>query len=145
MAIEYIVVHKENDYHSAFPDIIRLQNGSLMVVFRQALVRPGDGVVGDRNEQLTHQHLDTGSRIALVRSTDDGGTWSPNSHTVVDASDGSQDLNLAMISQLPCGELVINNHRWLMIPAEQREQVTTLESATVGFVPPATPLWRGGV
>ena len=126
MAIEHIVVHKENDYHSAFPDIIRLQNGSLMVVFRQAPVRPGDGVVGDRNEKLTHEHLDAGSRIALVRSTDDGRTWNPNSHTVVDASDGSQDLNLAMISQLPCGELVVNNHRWFMVPKGQREQVTTL-------------------
>ena len=79
MAIEHIVVHKENDYHSAFPDIIRLQNGSLMVVFRQAWVRPGDGVVGDRNEKLTHEHLDPDSRIALVRSTDDGATWSPDS------------------------------------------------------------------
>ena len=126
MAIEHIVVHKETDYHSAFPDILRLHNGSLMVVFRQAPVRPGDGVVGDRNEKLIHEHLDSGSRIALVRSTDDGRTWNPNSHTVVDASDGSQDLNLAMISQLPCGELVINNHRWFMIPTEQRERVTTL-------------------
>ena len=57
-----------------------------------------------------------------MRSTDDGRTWNPDSHSVVNASDGSQDLNLAMISQLPCGELVINNHRWLMIPAEQRER-----------------------
>ena len=46
MTVEHIVVHKENDYHSAFPDIIRLQNGSLVAVFRQAPVRPGDGVVG---------------------------------------------------------------------------------------------------
>ena len=74
MAIEHIVVHKENDYHSAFPDIIRLPNGSLIVVFRQVPVRPGDGVVGDRNEKLTHEHLDLDSRITLVRSTDDGWT-----------------------------------------------------------------------
>ena len=126
MTVEQIVVHKENDYHSAFPDIIRLQNGSLVTVFRQAPVRLGNGVVGDRSEKLAHEHLDTGSRIALVRSTDDGRTWNPNNHTVVDASDGSQDLNLAMISQLPCGELVINNHRWFMIPTEQRERATTL-------------------
>ena len=88
MTVEHIVVHKENDYHSAFPDIIRLQNGSLVAVFRQAPVRPGDGVVGERHEKLTHEHLDTGSRIALVRSTDDGRTWNPDSHTVVNASDG---------------------------------------------------------
>ena len=42
------MVHKENDYHSAFPDIIRLQNGSLVAVFRQAPVRPGE--VGGRHE-----------------------------------------------------------------------------------------------
>ena len=64
MIVEHIVVHKENDYHSAFPDIIRLQNGSLVTVFRQAPVRPGDGVVGDRNEKLAHEHLDANSRIA---------------------------------------------------------------------------------
>ena len=86
MAIEHIVIHKENDYQSAFPDIIRLQNGSLMVVFSPSAGpsgRWGSWETAMRNSPM--KHLDADSRIALVRSTDDGETWSPNSHTVVDA------------------------------------------------------------
>jgi len=86
-----------------------------MTVFRQAPVRARNGEVGYGNENLTHEPVDTGSRIVMLCSTDDGKTWNRDSRVVVDASNGSQNLNLAMFSQTPCGELVINNFRWSMI------------------------------
>ena len=112
MRFEHIVLHKGTDYHSAFPEIIRLQNGDLVAVFRQAPVREGTGVQGERNARVSHFHADPGSRIVVVRSTDDGLTWDNDSLVVVDPPDGVQDHNLAMVSQVSSGELIVNNHRW---------------------------------
>ena len=127
MAIEHITVYKGTDYHSAFPDIIRLRNGDLVCVFRQAPVRPGTGIAGDSHGTLTHHHEDPMSRIALVRSTDDGRTWDPESHVVIDASDGNTDLNLAMVSEMSTGELVVNAMRLQQNLPD--EQVTEMQSS----------------
>ena len=87
MTIEHTVTYKGTDYHSAFPDIIRLQNGDLITIFRQVPLLPGTGVSGDPHEKLLHHHEDPLSRTVLVRSTDDGRTWDPASHMIVDALD----------------------------------------------------------
>jgi hypothetical protein len=79
MDFDNIVVYKGTDYHSSFPHIVRLKGGDLVVVFRQARVRPGTGDAGIRNERVTHNHIDPDSRIALVRATDDGLTREPDS------------------------------------------------------------------
>ena len=110
--MENIVVHKGTEYHSAFPEIIRLNTGDLVAVFRQAPFRPPRKDRGPLDSKLGHHHVDDGSRIAMVRSTDDGATWDPATHSVVDAADGSNDLNMAMISQVSSGDLIVNNHRW---------------------------------
>ena len=110
--MEHIVVHKDTAYHSAFPHVIRLRNGDLVCIFRQSRFRQGYPDGEARDQSLAHYHLDPDSRIALVRSTDDGRTWDPDSFTVVDASDGSRDLNMGMIAELPSGELLVNNHDW---------------------------------
>ena len=110
--MEHIVVHKDTAYHSAFPHVIRLRNGDLACIFRQSRFRQGFPNGEARDQSLAHYHLDPDSRIALVRSTDDGRTWDPDSFVVVDASDGSQDLNMGMIAELPSGELLVNNHDW---------------------------------
>ena len=129
MAIDHIVVHKGTDYHSAFPHVIRLRNGDLLSVFREAPARPGTGVAGEPYDKFTHHHADPDSRIALVRSSDDGRTWDSDTHVVIDVSDGSQDLNMAMVSQLTSGELVVNNHRWSM--EQTADQVAAIETDRV--------------
>jgi hypothetical protein len=120
MDFEHIAIYKGADYHSAFPHIIRLQDGELVVVFRQARTRSGSAEPGDRNEDVTHSHIDAVSLISLVRSTNDGKTWDPDSLVVIDSSDGASDLNMAMISELPSGELVVNNHRWFVDRTEEQ-------------------------
>lgn len=108
--MEHITMYKGTDFHSAFPEVIRLQNGDLLTVFRQAPVRPPNEHEGLRNAVHVHHHQDPGSRTVLVRSTDDGETWDPDSHTIVD-SGGDQDLNLAMIAQVSSGQVIVNNMR----------------------------------
>ena len=121
MDLEHIVVHKGMDYHCAFPETIRLQNGDLITAFREVPFAPADpdhrGVgaedidMGPQHPQMAHHHRHPQSRTALVRSTDDGLTWDPASRIVIDASDGTQDLNLGTIAQVSSGELVFNNMR----------------------------------
>ena len=61
-------LNKGTDYHSSFPDIGRIANGDLAVVFREALARPGNGDPEDKwNERRTHYHAD---REIVIR--DDG-------------------------------------------------------------------------
>ncbi len=110
--MEHIVLHKNSEYHSAFPHIIRLQNNELVCIFRQAILRKGYVGAEAHDSPLAHYHLDPESRIALVRSTDGGISWDPGSLVIVDESDGNQDLNMGMISQLSSGELLVNNHNW---------------------------------
>ena len=121
MSIEHIVVHKGTDYHCAFPETIRLQNTDLITAFREVPFAPADpdhrGVgaedidMGPQHPQMAHHHRHPQSRAALVRSTDGGLTWDPASRIVIDASDGTQDLNLGTIAQVSSGELVFNNMR----------------------------------
>lgn len=118
--MEHIVVHKDTAFHSTFPHLIRLRNGELVCIFRQARFRQGyaDGEARDRS--LAHYYLDPDSRIALVRSTDDEWTWDPDSFVVIDASDGGRDLNMGMIAELPSGELMVNNHGWFTGLSEEQ-------------------------
>ena len=111
MDFQHVIVHKGTDYHSAFPEVTGLQNGDLVAVFRQAPVRPGSGVHGEPDARVSHFHEDTGSRIALVRSKDDGLTWDQSSFVVVDPVDTTQDRNVAMVAQASSGELIVNGMR----------------------------------
>ena len=115
--MEHIVVHKDGEYHSAFPHIVRLQDGDLVVAFRQSPIR----------EEMVHRHLDPESRIVLVRSSDDGKTWDPDSRVIIDASDGAHDINMVRITQLSSGELIANNHRWVVIPEGDEARLEGLE------------------
>ena len=115
MALEHLVVHKSSDYLCAFPDIIRLHNGDLVTVFRESAIHPPNrNPERPQDAKITHHHVITGSRVALVRSTDDGYTWDPASRSVVDPGNDSQDLNMPLISQLTSGELIVVNHRWFV-------------------------------
>ena len=50
----------------------------------------------------------------LRRSSKIGGgfRWDPDSLVVIDSSDGTRDLNMGMIAELPSGQLLVNNHGW---------------------------------
>jgi len=52
--------------YQAFPDVCRLQNGDLLCVF----------YAGYAHVSLPNQDFPKGGRICMVRSTDDGKTWS---------------------------------------------------------------------
>lgn len=80
--------------YEAFPDVCRLSDGRLMVVFYA-----GYGHVALPNEQLP-----LGGRISYVTSDDDGRTWSAP-QTLYDGPNDDRDPSLV---QLPSGRLLCN-------------------------------------
>ncbi len=118
MDIIHITVHKSAERHGAFPSVIKLSNGNLVVVFREAPIR--------EERVHTHWHVGPESSMALVRSEDGGRTWDSSSKIVIDASSGTHDVNLAAITELS-GELVINYHRFLIIPTSEESRMKELE------------------
>ena len=116
MDIKHIVIYKGTDHHSAFPEVIRLQNGELLTVFRQAPVRAGTGVHRERNAKVTHFHQDTSSRAALVRSLDDGDTWDPTSFVIVPLIVGGKAQGQVKQGRfIRCKSGTLNSNMWLSI------------------------------
>src|SRR4030095_14217516 len=64
-----VVVYSDDKFYSSFPSIVRRPDGELIVAFRRAPERRAFGESGTT-------HTDANSYLMLVRSTDDGQTWS---------------------------------------------------------------------
>ena len=135
MDITHITVHKSGERHSAFPNIIKLSNGDLVVVFREAPIR--------EERVHTHWHADPESRVALVRSEDGGRTWDASDKVVIYASTGD-DTDPGPMTELS-GELVSTGGRWSFILNSEKSEVKELESKR--FVIPRPPIgwavWDG--
>src|SRR5678816_822807 len=64
----HVVVYEDPKFYCAFPSIVRRPDGELLVAFRRAPDRRRFGEPGPT-------HTDTNSYLMLVRSTDEGKTW----------------------------------------------------------------------
>ncbi|MFN8490468.1 MAG: sialidase family protein [Caldilineaceae bacterium] len=98
--LEHFIIYRNEDSYSAFPDIKRLANGELVVIFREAL----------RRARVTH--LDSSSKATLVRSRDGGQTWT--AHAPITVAEGGPDIGIQdpSINQLRDGTLISNFFKW---------------------------------
>lgn len=64
-----IIIYKDDKFFSTFPSVVRRPDGELLVAFRRA---PERRLFGARS----YSHTDPNSQLMLVRSHDDGKTWS---------------------------------------------------------------------
>lgn len=94
--MEHIIVCRDENLYCAFPDIVKLQNGNLIVGFREA----------PRRKIISHH--DPRSRAVLVRSKDDGKTWGEKI-VIYQDEDGTQDPS---IMQLKDGTMLSNFFKW---------------------------------
>ena len=101
-----IVVYKDKKFYSAFPDIKRLQNKDLLVAFREAPQR-----------KPYSTHIDSESRIVLVRSKDNGETWEEKI-IVLESKNPDECFQDPSIAQLKHGTLLVNSFKWHVVKEE---------------------------
>jgi sialidase-1 len=104
-----IIVYKDERFYSAFPSIVRRPDGELLVAFRRAPERRQWGEGGT-------SHTDPNSYLVLVRSHDDGRTWSSTPDLIyAHPFGGSQD---PCMLQLQDQTLVCSSYGWALLPSE---------------------------
>lgn len=80
-----VVLYEEPKFYAAFPSIVRRPDGELLVAFRRAPERRAWGETGV-------SHTDPNSQLVLVRSRDQGRTWSGQPELIyANPFGGSQD------------------------------------------------------
>ncbi|MFA5858663.1 MAG: sialidase family protein [Elusimicrobiota bacterium] len=108
MDIKTITVYKNVEHYSAFPSVVKLENGELLIVFRDA---PWRG---------KPSHIDPESKTTIVRSKDNGQTWEKTGEVVSGKSTvGLQDPS---IMQMKDGTLILSSFDWELFKTE--EEVT---------------------
>jgi sialidase-1 len=103
--LEHIVVYEDPKFYAAFPSIVRRPNGELLIAFRRAPER--------RNFGEATSHTDPNSYLVLVRSTDDGRTWTREPELIhAHAFGGSQDPCMV---QLRDGTILCTSYAWASV------------------------------
>lgn len=104
-----LVLYEDPMFYAAFPSAVRRPDGELLVAFRRA---PARRALGEKRES----HVDPNSYLVLVRSRDDGATWTREPELMyAHALGGSQDPCLL---QLRDGTLLCASYGWSVIAPE---------------------------
>ena len=103
--VKDIVIYRHERYYSAFPSIVTRPSGELIVAFRRA---PERAFVHDGRGS----HADPNSHLVLVRSTDNGQTWTTEPELIhAHPWGGSQDPCMV---QLHDGSIVCSSYAWYL-------------------------------
>ena len=101
-----LVIYGDPLFHCAFPSVVKLPDGELLVAFRRAPNRLALG-------EAKNYHVDPNSYLVAVRSKDGGATWSATPDLVyAHAFGGSQDPCLL---QLRDGTLLCMTYGWTFV------------------------------
>lgn len=114
--MKHITIYKDPTSYVAFPSIAQLADGEVLATFREA----GEISAGAARRGK-HTHLDTQTRVCLVRSTDGGETWDSATKTVI--YDGGLDSGAAL-TVLSDGVIVAALYNmWQLVPRERRHEI----------------------
>src|SRR3954471_14419776 len=98
-----VVIYDDPKFYSTFPSIVRRKDGELLVAFRRAPERRRFGEAGPT-------HTDANSYLMLVRSKDDGRTWTKEPQLLyAHPFGGSQDPCMV---QLKDGTILCTSYAW---------------------------------
>jgi hypothetical protein len=101
-----LVVYSDERFYSAFPSVVRRPDGEILVGFRRA---PDQRLLGRKS----NHHTDPNSYLVLVRSRDDGQTWTREPDLIhAHPLGGSQDPCLV---QLRDGSIVCPTYLWTLV------------------------------
>ena len=100
-----VVIYRDSSFHAAFPSVVKLENGELLLAFRRAPERRSMG------EKSTN-HVDPNSYLVAVRSRD-GEAWTPDPKLIyAHAFGGSQDPCLLRLRD---GTLLCVSYGWAFL------------------------------
>jgi len=109
-----IVVYQDDRFYSAFPSAVLRPDGELIVAFRRAPERRYFGEPGTN-------HTDPNSYLVLVRSKDNGETWTKEPELILaHPFGGSQD---PCMTQLSDGSIVCSSYGWSLLRGDAVEKV----------------------
>ena len=109
-----IVVYQAREFYSSFPSIVRTPNGELIVAFRRA---PERRLLGE----AVSTHCDANSYLVLVRSKDNGETWSREPELLfAHPFGGSQDPCMVQLSD---GTILCTSYGWARLAPEAAEKL----------------------
>ncbi len=101
-----IIIYENADFHSAFPSVVKKEDGEIIVAFRRA---PNRAIF---NEPGTN-HVDPNSYLVYVRSRDNGHSWTKEPELLyAHPYGGSQDPCLL---QLKDGTLICASYGWAFV------------------------------
>jgi hypothetical protein len=104
-----IVIYSDDRFYCAFPSVVRRPDGELIVAFRRA---PNRRAFGEPN----NTHTDPNSYLVLVRSRDEGKTWSKSPELIhAHPFGGSQDPCLLQLSDK---SLLCSSYGWAEVRGE---------------------------
>lgn len=104
--LDDVIIYEDAKFYAAFPSIVRRPDGELLVAFRRAPERRRFG-------EANTSHTDPNSYLVLVRSKDDGRTWSREPETIhAHPFGGSQDPCMV---QLRDGTILCTSYAWALL------------------------------
>jgi sialidase-1 len=115
-----VVIYQDDHFYSAFPSIVKLPKGELLCAFRRAPDRRAYGEKGN-------SHTDPNSYLVLVRSTDNGLTWSKQPELIfAHPYGGSQD---PCMIRLRDGSILCASYGWARVNDDARAENPKMATA----------------
>lgn len=109
---EDIIIYHNSAFYAAFPSIVQREDGELICAFRRA---PDRRIFGEKG----NNHVDPNSYLVLVRSQDNGKTWTEEPELIfAHPYGGSQDPCLL---QLNDGTLLCTSYGWARVDDAVKE------------------------
>ncbi len=112
--VKDLVIYQDEQYYAAFPSLVVKKDGEILCAFRRAPDRrrlwqaPGT------------THTDPNSYLVLVRSRDQGNSWTAEPELIfAHPLGGSQDPCMNLLRN---GTIVCSSYGWALLPAETAER-----------------------
>lgn len=113
--VKDIIIYQDKSYYSTFPSLVLRKDGELICAFRRAPDRRALWGGGGPT------HTDPNSYLVLVRSKDNGQTWTKTPELIfAHPLGGSQDPCMV---QLKDGSIVCTSYGWALVPKEGEEKL----------------------
>ncbi|GAA5219993.1 sialidase family protein [Membranihabitans marinus] len=104
--IEDIIIYEDDDFFSAFPSVVKKQDGEILVAFRRA---PNRAIFGEGK----NYHVDPNSYLVYVRSRDNGLSWTSEPELLyAHPYGGSQDPCMLLLKD---GSMLCTSYGWAAV------------------------------